>query len=493
MKDIFGLKYLIGYGCLVLLIGCSLEHSNPADPENPNTASQALATPVISSIEPYGGHLLIRWGAVLNAVQYQVRRSEMGDHPSEVIATLGLDSPEVDITQTRTYVDTTVIAGQRYSYQIIAINDFGLQSKPSTAQFGELPEELVYGWVTDRNRQRPRIYQMLYNPAITDPEDRFVTIHSIPLTSPTLVDADPTSGNCWVVDEDQLYYLSAGGTILRRITGWSGSIVQITANHPHHECWVVDQERQMVVKLFQTDQIPANYDVSSTSGAHHVRFEDDRFQHISAIQVDPQRGNCWVVDAETGMLFRLVSPTPESVALEAVIEGFTAPVALAINPVTGICWVADAYQAESATDQFPGSVIVLQPTISNGTDISTRLTGTGWHRFPEVFSGTEFHRPFALSVDPQSSECWISEETPFGSAQLLKFSENGELTLAFSGGGGLDLVRPASLASDPTNGGCWVVDRHSYRLFHFSNTGLMTAVTPESFFLNPISVSVYVP
>jgi len=102
----------------ITLVGCSKrEHTNPLDPNNPNSNVVLLPPPTGLKAVPDYGSVTLTWNAVPGAKNYQVYRGD------KKIVTI----------DTTFYEDTGLTPGKRYSYQVASVHPCGLgghKSKP---------------------------------------------------------------------------------------------------------------------------------------------------------------------------------------------------------------------------------------------------------------------------------------------------------------------------------------------------------------------------
>ena len=116
-RKIFSLSIIL-LAIWITLFGCSKrEHTNPLDPNNPNSNAVLLPPPSGLTATPDYGSITLTWNAVPEAKNYQVYR---GDKKIVTINTIF-------------YKDTGLTLGKRYSYQVASVHPCGLgghKSKP---------------------------------------------------------------------------------------------------------------------------------------------------------------------------------------------------------------------------------------------------------------------------------------------------------------------------------------------------------------------------
>lgn len=102
------------------LIVREAETAPPVAPASLTVAGVGVSPPSVS----------LQWGSVLDAVYYNLSRSD-GDS--------GVFAPLAQQVTGTAYTDTSVAAGGRYSYRVAAVNADGLESEPSSPVSAEVP------------------------------------------------------------------------------------------------------------------------------------------------------------------------------------------------------------------------------------------------------------------------------------------------------------------------------------------------------------------
>jgi PKD repeat protein len=139
---------------------------------------------------------------------------------------------------------------------------------------------------------------------------------------------------------------------------------------------------------------------------------------VTSVAVDPADGSCWAADYWNGGIAHLAS-NGGVISQSSEVQ----PSSLAVNTADSSCWAAD-YE--------PGSVVHLS---AGGS---------------ELWRGTGFDSPLAVSVDPGNGSVWVGD---IGGVSHLSASGSGLWTSA-----GSAFPYPTSVSVDTADSSCWVSD-----------------------------------
>lgn len=115
----------------ITLLGCSKrEHTNPLDPNNPNSNAVLLPPPSNLRAVAQPGFISLTWDKVPEAVNYRIYRN----------------NKRFTVVDTTYYHDTGVSAGKTYSYQIASIHSSGLEGHKSKSVSATAYTVDIYFW-----------------------------------------------------------------------------------------------------------------------------------------------------------------------------------------------------------------------------------------------------------------------------------------------------------------------------------------------------------
>ncbi len=278
----------------------------------------------------------------------------------------------------------------------------GVFSKPNAID--------IYGqdgaaWVCDFYTNRIRKFDADGNPlyASPDPEVGALVLNAADLS------VSQSSGECWISDRgnNRVLRLDADGNVLAKVSGFSYPR-GISADPAAGDVWVADEGNDAVVKVAST----AKGDISVRA------VEVGRFTGMEnpwAVAADAD-GKGWASSRVEGRVVRLSVNGAEL----ASVEGFDAPVALAVDEEAKAVYVADTGK---------GRLVALPRSI----------TGT-YNNYAAVaiFVVSGLARPEDVFVDEKTGRIYVAEMGA-GNVQIYDRDGNRVNTIsAFSG--------PAALA-----------------------------------------------
>jgi hypothetical protein len=108
----------ISLAFLIILCGCSKrEHTNPLDPNNPDSDAVSLPSPTGLKATPDYGAVALTWEPVSDAVGYQIYR----------------DDKQLAAVSGASYEDRGLPPGKKYKYQVASVHSSGLGGRRSGA------------------------------------------------------------------------------------------------------------------------------------------------------------------------------------------------------------------------------------------------------------------------------------------------------------------------------------------------------------------------
>jgi DNA-binding beta-propeller fold protein YncE len=260
-------------------------------------------------------------------------------------------------------------------------------------------------WVCDFYTNRVRKFDADGNPlyASPDPEVGALVLNAADLS------VSQSSGECWISDRgnNRVLRLDADGNVLAKVSGFSYPR-GVSADPAAGDVWVADEGNDAVVKVAAT----AKGDISVRA------VEVGRFTGMEnpwAVAADAD-GKGWASSRVEGRVVRLSVDAAEV----ASVEGFDAPVALAVDETVGGVYVVD-------TDK---GLLVALPRGITGTHNNYAAVATF------VVSGLA--RPEDVFVDEKTGRIYVAE---MGAGNVKIFDRDGNLVNTISAFSG-----PAALA-----------------------------------------------
>ncbi|MBU1767606.1 MAG: DUF2341 domain-containing protein [Candidatus Omnitrophica bacterium] len=143
------------------------------------------------------------------------------------------------------------------------------------------------------------------------------------------------------------------------------------------------------------------------------------FTEPVAVAVDSILGDCWVIDDNdtviwiNGDIGNDIIPATAGYNINTdagyhhIITGFNNPVSVSADPLSGNCWVA--CEGSIGSDSY---IVQLDKDVPDGYTLNG-------NRHTKIFG---FDSPNAVSIDPSTGECWVSDK---GNAQVVRLSPEG--------------------------------------------------------------------
>ncbi len=408
---------------LLLLPACtSRPHSNPFDPNNPDTGGRPAGFVALADRQS----VVLRWqtAASPRLLGYQLFRLSPGDDTYRAVTEV---MPPV-FTSVR---DIQLTDGATYRYRLYFVFDSGLGGLP--AEDVATPGPLV-PWVADfgggvlarLSADGRRVAQIL---------------HVTGLDEPVAVDASPRDGNVWAVSPSGGVLVYGSGTGTQTLVGQQlAEPVSVVVDRQLGAAWVGDAANAQVVHLLPNGQpatppqlgglqFPGSLALDATNGSLWVVEQDgnrvSRYDATgarvasavvpapTAVAVDTVSHEAWVTSFENGSVLRLSSAGQPL----DTIAAFSGPLGIAVDARHRRIWVADA-----AADQ----VVALAP---NGT-VQFRVRG-----LPEAR---------AIAVDDSTGEAWVTLTAAGAVSRLSPAGQEIERAVGLTGPWGITLDNQAA-------------------------------------------------
>jgi len=352
---------------VILLVSCTdRERSNPLDPKNPETLGGPTGLNVISIQDT----VFLNWDAIkLNDLAgYQIYRSSEAD--------TGFVSHAFVSAPSNTFKEFGLACGVEYEYQISASGDNFEGWRSEVVKIIPGP---TFTWVTEGLSQQ--VIKLTHDSKhIILRTDRFSTIIDI--------EPNPLTGDLWVLDifagiEFSLKRITPNGKIDERFIDFDRP-TDASLDYDSNTIWVADPPQSTVTKL---------------DSVGNTLFTLSTFTTPILVTTDQRNGNCWVVDAQTNTVSRILSDGTEVIKSSVQFDSIAS---MEVNSETGSVWLVDGTKVVKIDEN--GSLLL---------EINSPLTS-----------------PEKLAINENSGDVWIINESP---ANLYKFSSSGEMLLDVAG------------------------------------------------------------
>lgn len=367
----------------LLLASCSTrDHSNPFDPENPDTRGR----PRLLSAVAGNGRVDLGWTVdpLEDLAGFRLRRT--GPAGTTVLAeSLG--------AAVRAWSDTTVVNESSYDYRL----DVRFEGQP---EFVETPAVTA----TPGRRSIWLLDGRSGGPLRIAPDGRAV-VARVGEYAPGRLDVEAGSGTAYVVDVNaaRVEAFAAGGArlagvevpgVLALASRGDGAGVWLAARNPGR----ILQLSSDLATVNLADTLEGQFQELAWDGARgalwasdveglqvlHRRADGrvvriDGFEFPFALAIDPPSGDAWVADRRNGSVSRIDA---EADTILFRVGGFRSPLDIVVDPGGAGVWVSDGTL---------GLVVLLDAA---GLEIR-RITGFG--------------RPFGLAPDPDRAALWVTD------------------------------------------------------------------------------------
>lgn len=279
----------------------------------------------------------------------------------------------------------------------------GIFSKPNSI---DIYAEDGAAWICDFYTNRIRKFDADGNPLYASPDPEVGAL----VLNPISLSVSQSSGECWVSDRgnNRVIRLDADGNVLARVSGFSYPR-GISADPAAGDVWVADEGNDAVVKVAAT----ATGDISVRA------VEVGRFTGMEnpwAVTADAD-GKGWACSRAEGRVVRLSADAAEL----ASVEGFDAPVALAVDETAKAAYVVDTAKG----------LLVALPRGVTGTHKNYAAVATF------VVSGLA--HPEDVFVDEKAGRIYVAE---MGGGNVRIYGRGGKAVNTIPGFSG-----PAALAA----------------------------------------------
>lgn len=367
------------------LAGCSTRrHSNPFDPENPDTHGRPR---LLSAVAGDGVvHLAWRRERLDDLAGYRLERRD-----ARGAAVVLADSLPPD---TLAWDDTTARNDSTYDYVLLV--RFADQALPV-----ETPAETA----TPGRRVLWLLEGRSGNPLQVAPDGRDI-LGRWGDGAPGRFDVDPATGDVVTGEagaEGALARYAPGGAKLAAadFPGFQALAVVSSAEG----AWVAGLEPGRLTRL--------------GPDLRTVLSSDTLDANLLEVAYDRRSGDVWASDVDNARVFH----RHKDGGLTAVL-GFDLPVALAVDPVDGDCWVADrrageVLRVDSRADTvrfrvggFEAPLDLAADRQGGGVWVTDAVRGLLLHLGPdgeELARLSGFNRPYAVALDPDGATLWLTD------------------------------------------------------------------------------------
>lgn len=278
----------------------------------------------------------------------------------------------------------------------------GIFSKPNAI---DIYQKDGAAWICDFYTNRIRKYDADGKPLYASPEPGAGAI----VLNPAGLSVSQSSGECWISDRgnNRVLRLDAAGNVLAKVTGFQYPR-GISADPVAGDVWMADEGNDVVVKI-----------AASATGEVPVKaVEMGRYTGMNnpwAVAADGD-GTGWACSRAEGRVVRLAADAAEL----ASVEGFAAPVALAVYETVKAVYVVDTAKG----------LLVALPRGVTGT--YKNYAGVA------IFVVSGLARPEDVFVNDKTGRIYVAE---MGAGNVKIFDADGKLINTISGFSG-----PAALA-----------------------------------------------
>ncbi|HET9326508.1 MAG TPA: hypothetical protein VFQ05_07045 [Candidatus Eisenbacteria bacterium] len=402
----------------LLLAGCSQrEHTNPLDPDNPNTGGGPAGFMAIAG----DGRVDLSWSPVTGTsgiLGFHLYR-QTGSNPYQLIS--GLLPPA-----SAGYADLGTLNGLEHRYRLYLVNEEGVDRQPPASDVATPGR--ARGWVVDNKRQA--LYRIT-------PDGRRVVRTFGGFSGPVAVAVDSVTGFVWVSDR-----LAGRVAILNPATGVTinvpglGYPSTLTVDPLQGMAWVCDEPGRLwsfdpfgrpiggAIEPLQfpigvaVDVFDRSVVVCERDGNRLRRYAPDHsplaeitVNRPSRVAIDSVTRRAWVTSFQSRTVTRV---PPSFTFIEATLQGFQGPVGVAVDAHRGRIWVADAIADQLVALDRSGTVQFRVSGLNSVSDVAVdQGTGQVWAVLEEEgqvvrisSTGTimsrlsAFAQPLGVAVDP---------------------------------------------------------------------------------------------
>lgn len=377
-------KRLLPFALLALLLaGCSTrDHTNPFDPENPDTGGHPRLLTAVAG----DGRVDLEWSVdpLEDLVGFRLVRT--GPDGERLLA----DSLAASA---RSWSDSSVTNETAYDYRL-DVRFAGRAEPVTTPVVPATPGRRALWLLEGRDSGPVRIA----------PDGRTVA-GRLGTYAPGRLEVDPVTGRAYVVDagEERLESYAADGTPGPSVS-FPGVLSVVAADGG--DVWVAAREPGRLLRLAADLRSVVSVDTIAEA-------------QLQELVWDAARGALWASDVLGARVIHRRSD-----GSRAVIEGFSLPFSLVVEPTTGDVWVADRREGsiariDAAADTvrfrftgFRSPLDLARDPGGNGVWVSDGTLGLLLHldeAGTEIGRITGLDRPYGLARDPDGLGLWVTD------------------------------------------------------------------------------------
>ncbi|MBC7186401.1 MAG: hypothetical protein H5U38_05120 [Calditrichaeota bacterium] len=384
-----------------LVLGCEeRKRLNPLDPLNPVTRGRPTGLSVVSE----GHEVCLKWDAMAvdELIGYRVFRQVQWE--STMVP--------VTLVPTTQYCDRGRPFGVQHVYCVTAVTaDY---ESPCSAGVTITPGP-TYCWVASANEGA--VIRLTH-------DRRHELLRYGYMAYPWIVEADPVTGNAWVVDAiyGRVSEITTAGDEQMRL-GWFRQPSDIALDYRRRHLWILEQTRtdSAVVHKFTTEGT--------------LIFTRGGLVAPSHMALDVGTGTCYIADAAARKVVRVAA----NGRVSDVVDGLVWPTGLAWDSRSGQLWIADGTQ-------------VLVVSSRSGT--ITPAEGP-------------FVRASVAAANDSTGECWVVDlGTQAGQGQVVRLRKDGSRVASYG-----PFVQPYGVAVNIYDACCLVADTGGDRLVEITPDG----------------------
>jgi hypothetical protein len=394
--------------------GCSdRERLNPLDPLNPKTHGKPGGLFAISMRDT----VVLGWQALglRNLSGYRIYRRTTDNLNFSLIDSVGGEAQR--------FREFGLSLGRHYIYRITAYSG-ATESSPSDT-VGITPGP-AFTWIADG---AAGIVAKLTHDGVHE------IFRSRSFFQPLRVQANPKTGQLWVINGRELRRLEASGS-LSTIRLIMQNPVDLAVDSTENSVWVADKS----IGVFKFD-------------ADGVELAHVPLPGVVSIAFDFPTSELWALDGRQKRLWRIDRAGSNRVDGNVKLLN---PRSILIHRARGEAWIAD-------------STRILRISAGGQVD-STR--------------GHTFSYARKVALNQNTGECWAIDWSPsFAQSKVVKFSSDGSRLFVLEG-----FSSPSALSVNVFDGSCFVTEPQLSRLTHVSATGQI--IDRSGDFFGPIDVDV---
>lgn len=251
----------------------------------------------------------------------------------------------------------------------------------------------------------------------------------------------------WVADTTgnrvRRIYWNGSAWTYDTITGFSSpsgvSVNPVELVNGRETCWVADTSGNRIRRIVWTGSA---WSYSAGGGMTLTGFSGPRSVSVNTNELVNSRNTCWVADTDGDRIRKIYWSVAAYTYTNLNLGSNSSPYSASVNTADNTCWVARS-----------------GPSGSSGRRVSRIAANCG----SVLYTATGFVAPNAVSVNPNTGECWVADT---GNNLIKKLSSTATLLLTLSG-----FSAPNGVDAVSVDNSCWVADTNNNQVVRLDAEG----------------------